>query len=129
MKAKAYTKHPEYSVWTNMKRRCRERTGYADKGVKVCDRWLESFDNFIEDMGKRPAGYTLDRIDSTGNYEPSNCRWADSSTQAKNRSTAVLITFRGKTMNAVDWAREAGISKELLHYRLKAGWSIERALS
>lgn len=81
---------PTYKSWQHMKQRCynpRKETYhlYGGRGVTVCDRWLTSFDNFLCDMGPRPDGYTLDRIDSDGDYEPSNCRWADIYTQNRNR--------------------------------------------
>jgi hypothetical protein len=80
-------KTPEYIIWKAMKARCKNVNNkyYGGKGVTVCDRWVNSFENFIQDMGKMPEGYSIDRINSDGNYEPSNCRWADKDTQIKNR--------------------------------------------
>ncbi len=80
---------PTYHSWRNMRARCGNPRSpawcwYGAKGVKVCQRW-ESFDAFLEDMGVRPEGMTIDRIDPHGNYEPGNCRWADAETQAKNK--------------------------------------------
>jgi len=85
------TETPTYASWSKMKDRCyadhyKEKDYYQDKGITVCDRWLESFENFLEDMGERPEGMTLDRIDFDGNYEPANCRWADLTLQAYNRT-------------------------------------------
>jgi hypothetical protein len=82
--------HPLSPTWSNIKQRCynvnnKDYKHYGGRGIKVCDRWLESFENFLEDMGDRPDGYSLDRIDNNENYEPSNCRWADKETQIKNR--------------------------------------------
>lgn len=83
-------KSPEYGAWTDMKLRCYQEKHqsyfrYGGRGIKVCDRWLESFEKFYADMGKRPEGrYSLDRIDNNGNYEPSNCRWATFFTQMSN---------------------------------------------
>lgn len=79
-----------YRSWQAMKDRClkedrRDYQWYGAKGITICERWLESFENFLEDMGERPPGTSLDRIDPFGNYEPSNCRWADSKTQRMNQ--------------------------------------------
>ena len=86
------TKHPMYSTWAGMKARCRYKSAgnyknYGGRGIKVCDRWLgkQGFWNFVEDMGERPTGYSLDRINPNGNYEPNNCRWASRYEQQANR--------------------------------------------
>lgn len=80
----------EYSSWQGMKNRClvpshQGYKNYGGRGIKICDRWLNSFSNFVSDMGERPAKFTLDRIDPDGNYDPSNCRWASWQTQARNK--------------------------------------------
>lgn len=81
---------PTYGSWHNMLRRCSEPTHnryhlYGGRGVTVCDRWANSFENFLEDMGERPEGKTLDRVDVNGNYEPANCKWSTPTEQARNR--------------------------------------------
>lgn len=84
----------EYSCWDNMKARCynTKNTRYKDwggRGIRVCDRWLESFAHFYEDMGDRPKGKSIDRIDNDGNYEPTNCKWSTPQEQALNKRRAV----------------------------------------
>jgi hypothetical protein len=83
-------KHSLYKTWNNMIHRCYHSNHihykyYGGRGIKICDRWLNSFQNFLIDMGERPEGTTLDRKNNDGNYEPSNCRWATPKEQIKNR--------------------------------------------
>ena len=89
-KRRRAAKHPLYNTWSNMRRRCNSITNpcywlYGGRGVKVCPRWSKSFWLFVRDMGERPEGHSLDRIDPNGNYCPENCRWADKQTQSLNR--------------------------------------------
>jgi hypothetical protein len=101
---------------------------YGGRGIAVCERWL-LYENFIADMGLSPNGFTLDRMDNDGNYEPGNCRWADRRTQANNRSSNRLISHAGMTKTISEWARERGIKVSTLGMRINHyGWSISRAL-
>lgn len=117
-----------------MKARCsgkskKHRARYFERGISVCERWM-SYENFLADMGQKPVGASLDRINNDGNYEPSNCRWADAKTQARNKSSNLKITFNGKTMTLAEWAEETGISYVALQYRLsRKRWSPSRAFA
>lgn len=125
--------HPLYGVWRQMRMRCALPTHhkyprYGGRGIKVCDRW-QTFANFVEDMGERPSGGTLGRIDNDGGYEPGNVRWESSSQQQRNTSRTRLLTFGEKTQSMADWADEIGISYDVLNHRINAyGWTVERAL-
>lgn len=121
-----------YSIWRGMLARClnENSTGYSDygaRGIKVCERWME-FDNFLADMGDRPKGMSIDRIDVNGNYEPSNCRWATLSAQANNTRRNVFYERDGERLTVSQWAYKVGLSPDLVHARLTRGWSFEDAL-
>lgn len=121
------------STWQAMMARCYQPSAprynrYGARGIVVCDRWHD-FKNFLEDMGERPRGLTIDRIDNDGNYEPDNCRWASAQTQARNRSNNRLLTYKGKTQCITAWASEIGLNRTTLRKRLDLGWSLEKALT
>lgn len=113
---------PTYLSWSSMWQRCRDKFNddYNGRGIKVCDRW-QSFENFLEDMGERPEGMTLDRIDYNGNYEPSNCRWADDTTQNRNRRNVQYIEFNGQSKTLKEWSEEIGISVSGIWQRARRG--------
>ncbi len=119
--------------WRAMRSRCNDPKnvsfhGYGAKGIKVCERW-SSFDNFLADMGLRPAGTTIDRIDGDGNYEPGNCRWATRPEQNKNRRYKRPIEFRGRSQSMNAWVKELGLGMNTLARRLASGWDRERAFT
>lgn len=126
---------PEWRSWRSMKTRCclklkrPEGKRYWSNGITVCDRWLESFANFLADMGPRPEGTTLDRINNAGNYEPGNCRWATKDEQANNQTSNVILEFNGERQTVSRWARHLGIGVSTIRFRLRSGWSVERALT
>lgn len=122
------------SIWKKMRRRCTDPkehnyARYGGRGIKVCDRWMESVENFVADMGLCPDGMTLDRIDSDGNYEPGNCRWATMLTQSRNRTNNVILEHGGRRMCMSEWAVETGIRIGTLWWRHKAGWDAARILT
>ncbi len=103
---------------------------YGAKGVKVCERWLKSFTNFYNDMGARGEGMTLDRFPNrNGNYEPGNCRWADSETQGLNKDCTGMYEFGGVSKSISGWSKETGLPRTTLRARLQRGWTTERALT
>jgi hypothetical protein len=126
----------EYRIWSLIKDRClNSKTKafryYGGRGITVCDRWKDSFENFIEDMGPRPSPkHSIDRTNNDGNYEPGNCRWATRVQQMNNKRSNVNITFNGVTKTAAQWSREVSVRSATLRARIfKYGWSAERALT
>ena len=97
--------------------KCADYKFYGGRGIKVCDRWRKSFDNFLVDMGLRPEGMTLDRIDVNGDYTPENCKWSTRKQQTANRRTTVTLTYNGETKTLTEWAEITGISYGTLKAR------------
>lgn len=128
------SKKREYPVWIGMIRRCLNPDSnsfkrYGGRGIKVCERWRDSFENFYTDMGPRPPGSSIDRIDNDGDYEPKNCRWATWIEQCRNRRNNRLIEHSGKIQTLSAWAIETGIDGDSISSRLKAGWTVADALT
>lgn len=123
---------PTYKSWSEMKCRCKNPShskGNCYAGISYCEEW-ESFEIFYRDMGKRPEGTTLDRINPYGNYEPSNCRWADYHTQATNKRNSRYLTLNGITRHISEWSKITGIKRRTISARiLNYGWSTEKALT
>lgn len=112
-----------YYVWRSMRHRCSNPrsqawANYGGRGIRVCSRWADSYDAFVEDMGFAPDGMTLDRVDVNGDYEPGNCRWVGWDVQAVNKRSNHLITHDGKTMTVCQWADHLGIPRDTLCRRL-----------
>jgi hypothetical protein len=136
--ARRSTKHgfartPTYRVWQAMKSRCLNVNGqdyerYGGRGITVCDRWL-TFDNFLADMGERPAGMEIDRIDNDGDYEPSNCRWATRKEQNRNSTHNRNVTHGGKTQCVTAWAEELGTTRKVIYGRLRRGEPVTGVVS
>lgn len=103
---------------------------YGGRGIAVCERWRNSFKNFLDDMGEPPStSHTLDRKDNNGDYSPSNCRWASIEEQSNNRSSNVFLEFKGERLSISQWARKLGISKSVLRSRINKNLPIEKILS
>ena len=117
---------PEDRAWIGIRNRCKDARNktYGGRGIKICEEWDKSFDAFLAYVGRRPAqGYSIDRIDNNGNYEPGNVRWADRTTQTRNRSSARTLTLNGETQPLIIWANKLGIRFDTLHYRIAKGWT------
>ncbi len=126
-------KDNEYSIWLAMRDRCsnpksKNYKNYGARGITVSKEW-DDYSVFIRDMGKRPDGYSIERIDNTKGYSKENCRWASFDEQVRNTRQNVNITYDGKTMCLTDWADELGLPRPTLHYRIHAGWDLEKALT
>lgn len=126
---------PLYNAWKTMRARCRNPKHkkyhrYGGRGIKICERW-DSFAAFREDMGERPPGATLDRVDNNGDYEPANCRWADQKQQQRNRANNRMLTIYGKTMSLAEWheivAHEINYHT-ILQRIIRLGWNDKEAV-
>jgi hypothetical protein len=114
---------PTYNSWKAMKKRClnpncEQWDRYGGRGIKVCDRWM-TFANFLADMGERPNGTTLDRIDNDGSYCLENCRWATREEQANNKRSNVFIQFGDEQKTMAQLARFFGVNEKKVHKHLK----------
>lgn len=126
-------KTPIYNVWQGIKDRCYNKKNpqykyYGKRGIKMCDRWRYSFENFFNDMGNKPPKMTIDRIDYDGNYTPENCRWATVMQQVVNRRCVINYTFNGKTQCLKHWCKELNVPYSTALNRINKGKSVAEAL-
>lgn len=122
-----------YHTWASMMGRCYRPTAggflfYGARGIRVCERW-HRFEHFAADMGPRPDGATLDRVDPNRDYEPNNCRWASRLQQSRNTRRNVVIEYQGQSRCASEWAVLIGVSVTTIYARLRNGWPTEQVLS
>jgi hypothetical protein len=112
-----------YDIWVGAKQRCTNKNAkayfrYGGRGIKMCKRWMDSFSNFYADMGDCPKGFSIERIDVSGDYEPGNCKWIPLGMQGRNKRNNVRITHNGETMIMSDWAARLGMKLGDLQYRI-----------
>lgn len=127
----------EFHAWNALKGRCYNKNNnryknYGARGITVCDRWLESFQNFITDMGEAPSKrHSIERKDNNKNYEPGNCRWATVVEQSNNRTTNVMIAMNGEKKSIAMWCRDLGLNRKdynRIRTRISSyGWPPEKA--
>lgn len=122
-----------YRTWKSMRSRCQDPGNhafphYGGRGIEVCERWRK-FANFLADMGERPQGMSLERKDNDGNYEPANCKWATRSEQGRNKRSNHVLVVDGVARCLAEWAEITGITREAIYFRLRSGWTPERAIS
>lgn len=127
------TESREYAIWQAMKTRCGNPNSegyqnYGGRGISVCERWVDSFPNFLSDMGKTKPGESIERIDVNGNYEPTNCKWASRVEQARNTRRNRVLTLNGVSKCLKEWATDLGIDQASLRERLEK-WTLEAALT
>ncbi|HUR56047.1 MAG TPA: hypothetical protein VMZ71_18060 [Gemmataceae bacterium] len=134
------TKHglahsPEYKIWAAIIQRCtnthaQKYADYGGRGITVCARWLESFENFYADMGPRPLPHlTIERRENDLGYSPENCGWDTRKVQANNRRNTIWITARGRKQTISAWAAELGVPYAVIARRQRKGWDDERIIS
>ncbi len=122
-----------FKSWESMKQRCLNEHApdyhmYGGRGIKVCDRWINSFDNFLADMGDRPMDKSLDRIEVNGDYSPDNCRWATREEQEQNKRKTLRFSAFGDIKTVHEWAKQYNLSPRVIIERIKVGWDAEKAL-
>jgi len=124
---------PTYISWEGMKNRCDCPTAgnykyYGAQGISYDPRWADFF-VFLSDMGERPEGTSLDRIDFNADYSKENCRWVSAKEQCNNRSTCLVVEFNGRKRTVTEWAEELSVSRGLIYNRIACGWCPEKALT
>jgi hypothetical protein len=126
---------PEYAAWNGMIGRCHNQSNqrwahYGGRGITVCDEWRGDFVAFLNHVGKKPgAGFSIDRINVDGNYEPGNVRWASQKTQCRNRTNNVRHEYDGRSMTLPEWSDYLGVKEITLRKRIEAGMPPDRIFS
>lgn len=126
------TDTPTYKTWLKMRERCGNPLAaqfrwYGGRGITVCERW-QVFENFLSDMGERPEGASIDRIDGERGYEPGNCRWVDKTAQMRNQSTTIIVEWKGERISLRDLADRYSVPFTRVYKRWRAGHSVESAV-
>jgi hypothetical protein len=123
-----------YNSWSSAKARCLNPdhdsfSDYGGRGITMCARWVDSFENFLADMGERPAGMTLERREVDGPYSPENCEWANRLEQTRNRRNTIRVEYQGVIKTLGEWCEELGLKYASAHLMIKNGKSVDRAFA
>jgi hypothetical protein len=123
-----------YTIWIGMRARCRNKKSiryksYGGRGISVCDRWVNSFENFLLDMGEAPDGCQLDRIDNDSGYSQDNCRWVTVQENCMNTRQNRIIEYAGEKLTIGEWNRRMGFKRGTISGRLSLGWQLDRAMT
>jgi hypothetical protein len=138
--AGGYYRTPTHNTWRSILSRCYDPSqdsfkyygGRSDGAIEVCERWVgeSGFLHFLADMGERPDGHTIDRIDVNGPYSPENCRWSDAKTQSRNRRCITKIEFNGVSLTLPEWSLKIDVPYYTLYARIRnPAWTLEQALT
>lgn len=127
------SREPQWHAWQMMRQRCENPSdpafkNYGGRGIRVCERW-QVFANFLADMGLRPTGFELDRIDNDGDYTPKNCRWVSKKQNRRNKRTNRIIEWNGEALPLAVWAERLHIDPGTLFNRIERGWHLEEAMT
>lgn len=130
---RAKGRSPTYRTWQAMVTRCtniavKSYEDYGARGISVCARWM-LFENFLADMGEKPPGMSIERVDNNKGYYPDNCKWATKLEQARNTRANRYVEYRGKTMTQAEFAKAIGHNQSTVSYRLRSGWTPEQVAS
>lgn len=125
---------PEYQTWKQIKQRCLNPNNpkfkdYGARGITVCSEWRADYTRFLRDMGRRPKGCSIERLNNDGDYSPGNCVWAMPQQQSHNKRSTLRLTFNGETNTLTEWAIATGIPAKLLYTRIRHNWPTESILT
>lgn len=126
---------PEYHSWQNMRARCLNKNhprygDYGGRGIRICKRWRDSFENFLSDMGGKPSrSHTIERKDNDGPYSPGNCRWATKKEQNQNTRASHFLAHVGITLTIAQWSERTGLPASVIQTRISRGWTAEESLT
>lgn len=125
----------EHSTWTSIKSRCRNKKDknyirYGARGIDMCERWFNSFENFITDMGEKPTNnHSIDRIDNDGNYDPNNCKWSTKKEQCRNTRRNLILEYKGEKKCLAEWVEILKLDnyRAVLKRIIYRKWTVEKA--